>query len=74
MEEENLSEEEGINDYKLGGYHPVYIGFIYSYLSNFHREVLANRYVIIEKVGWGHFSTVWIAKDFKHSTFVAIKV
>jgi serine/threonine-protein kinase SRPK3 len=63
MEDENLSEEEGINDYKLGGYHPVYIG-----------EVLANRYVIIEKVGWGHFSTVWIAKDFKHSTFVAIKV
>ena len=31
MEDENLSEEEGINDYKLGGYHPVYIGFLTHY-------------------------------------------
>lgn len=24
--EENESEDEGIEDYKLGGYHPVHIG------------------------------------------------
>ena len=27
------------------------------------REVLINRYLIIQKLGWGHFSTVWLAKD-----------
>ena len=30
--------------------------------------------MIIEKVGWGHFSTVWMAKDFKFNTYVAIKI
>lgn len=28
----------------------------------------------IQKLGWGHFSTVWLARDFKHGTYVAIKV
>ena len=38
------------------------------------REVLLDRYVIIQKLGWGHFSTVWLAKDFKFDTYVAIKI
>jgi len=25
-------------------------------------------------LGWGHFSTVWLAKDLKHNTFVALKI
>lgn len=62
-EEENDSEDEGIEDYKLGGYHPVHIG-----------EVLNGRYVIIQKLGWGHFSTVWLSKDFKYNNYVAIKI
>lgn len=33
-----------------------------------------NRYVLIQKLGWGHFSTVWLAKDFKYSTYVAVKI
>jgi serine/threonine-protein kinase SRPK3 len=37
-------------------------------------EVLMNRYVLIQKLGWGHFSTVWLAKDFKYSTYVAVKI
>ena len=38
-------------------------------------EVLINRYVIVQKLGWGQFSTVWLAKDMKHeNTFVALKV
>ena len=36
--------------------------------------MIIKRYVIIEKVGWGHFSTVWLAKDFKYNTYVAIKI
>lgn len=50
-------------DYKIGGYHPVHVG-----------EVLLDRYVIIQKLGWGHFSTVWLTKDLKHNSYVAIKV
>ncbi|CAD8103906.1 unnamed protein product [Paramecium sonneborni] len=63
LDEEHDSEDEGIEDYKIGGYHPVHVG-----------EVLQNRYVIIQKLGWGHFSTVWLCKDFKYDTYVAIKV
>jgi len=50
-------------DYKIGGYHPVHVG-----------EILLDRYVIIQKLGWGHFSTVWLTKDLKHNSYVAIKV
>jgi serine/threonine-protein kinase SRPK3 len=30
--------------------------------------------VIIQKLGWGHFSTVWLAKDYKYDTYVALKI
>ena len=29
--EDNESEDEGIEDYKLGGYHPVHIGYFLSF-------------------------------------------
>lgn len=57
------SEDEGLPDYKIGGYHPVHVG-----------EVFKERYVVIQKLGWGHFSTVWLAKDKKYNTYVALKV
>ena len=37
-------------------------------------EVLVSRYIIVQKLGWGHFSTVWLAKDIKDNTFVALKI
>jgi len=37
-------------------------------------EILCDRYMIIQKLGWGHFSTVWLAKDFIFDTFVALKI
>ena len=46
------SEDEGKKDYRKGGYHPVKIGDVYN-----------GRYVIEKKLGWGHFSTVWLASD-----------
>ncbi|KAK6463568.1 kinase-like domain-containing protein, partial [Scheffersomyces coipomensis] len=50
--------EENEFDYKIGGYHPVSKGEIY-YSKNFpNRE-----YIILRKLGWGHFSTVWLAKS-----------
>ncbi|GAA5837482.1 hypothetical protein JCM11251_002119 [Rhodosporidiobolus azoricus] len=42
-------EEEKLSDYEAGGYHPVRIGDVYG--PN-------DRYVIVRKLGWGHFSTV----------------
>lgn len=58
------SEDEGIKEYNMGGYHPVHLG-----------EVLINRYVIVQKLGWGQFSTVWLAKDMQYpNTYVALKV
>jgi serine/threonine protein kinase len=46
-----------------GGYHPVEIGDIYN-----------GRYRILRKLGWGHFSTVWLCRDIKESRYAALKV
>ena len=35
-----------------GGYHPVKIG-----------DLFHNRYHVVRKLGWGHFSTVWLCWD-----------
>ncbi len=63
MDREHDSEDQGIQDYKNGGYHPVHVG-----------QVLLGRYVMIQKIGWGHFSTVWLVKDFKYETYAALKI
>lgn len=47
------SEDEGSDEYRRGGYHAVRIG---DWFSN-------GRYVVHRKLGWGHFSTVWLAWD-----------
>ncbi|KDE09377.1 CMGC/SRPK protein kinase [Microbotryum lychnidis-dioicae p1A1 Lamole] len=58
-------EEEKLSDYEPGGYHPVRIGDVYG---------PKNRYVIVRKLGWGHFSTVWLARDTQANKHVALKV
>ena len=55
--------QESSKDYRQGGYHPVEIG-----------DLFINRYLIVQKLGWGHFSTVWLCKDLVHGTYVAMKV
>lgn len=57
-------DEEDLEDYGKGGYHPVHVGDTFS----------DNRYLIVRKLGWGHFSTVWLAKDHKMKRHVALKV
>ncbi|KAF7377454.1 hypothetical protein MSAN_00167100 [Mycena sanguinolenta] len=57
-------DEEDWQEYKLGGYHPVSIGDSFS----------NNRYVVVRKLGWGHFSTVWLARDEKMQRHVALKI
>ncbi|EEB88343.1 hypothetical protein MPER_13869, partial [Moniliophthora perniciosa FA553] len=46
-------DEEDLEDYVVGGYHPVQIGDKFS----------DGRYEVVRKLGWGHFSTVWLVKD-----------
>uniref|UniRef100_A0A671LLC2 non-specific serine/threonine protein kinase n=1 Tax=Sinocyclocheilus anshuiensis TaxID=1608454 RepID=A0A671LLC2_9TELE len=56
-------EQEDPNDYCKGGYHHVKIG-----------DLLNGKYHVIRKLGWGHFSTVWLAWDIHGKRFVAMKV
>lgn len=63
--------EELATDYKYGGYHPVLRGEVY-YSS--HHD--GRQYIILRKLGWGHFSTVWLAKcvgDDACDEYVALK-
>ncbi|KAJ7049702.1 kinase-like domain-containing protein [Mycena amicta] len=60
----DAEDEEDWEDYKPGGYHPVKIGDTFS----------DNRYVVVRKLGWGHFSTVWLSWDVKMNRHVALKV
>ncbi|XP_046406660.1 SRSF protein kinase 1-like isoform X2 [Ischnura elegans] len=56
-------EQEASKDYCKGGYHPVKIG-----------DLFHNRYHVVRKLGWGHFSTVWLCWDLRDKRFVALKV
>ena len=47
----------------LGGYHPVKIG-----------DLFHGRYHVVRKLGWGHFSTVWLCLDMKNNIFTALKI
>lgn len=64
QEKVNLRHEECVDDYKVGGYHPAYIG----------EEYNGGKYVLVRKLGWGYFSTVWLAKDLAKNRHVALKI
>lgn len=44
--------EEGCQVYRPGGFHPVYIG-----------DIFKDRYRVLNKVGYGTYSTVWLVHD-----------
>ncbi|RRT43609.1 hypothetical protein B296_00044681 [Ensete ventricosum] len=46
-------EDEGVDAYRKGGYHAVRVG----------DQFAGGRYIAQRKLGWGHFSTVWLAYD-----------
>ncbi len=56
-------EQENPKDYCKGGYHAVKIGDLFN-----------QRYHVLRKLGWGHFSTVWLSWDLKCLRFVALKI
>ncbi len=61
---ETTADEEDSEDYCKGGYHPVHVGETYN----------NGKYVVVRKLGWGHFSTVWLSRDTANGKHVALKV
>ncbi|XP_038976400.1 SRSF protein kinase 2-like isoform X2 [Phoenix dactylifera] len=57
-------EDEGVDAYRKGGYHAVRVG----------DQFAGGRYIAQRKLGWGHFSTVWLAFDTRCKRFVALKI
>ncbi|KND93679.1 Serine/threonine-protein kinase spk-1 [Tolypocladium ophioglossoides CBS 100239] len=54
---------ERLEMYESGGYHPVMID-----------DLLDHRYRIVDKLGFGGYSTIWLAQDTRLKRYVAIKV
>ncbi|KAG9234597.1 kinase-like domain-containing protein [Amylocarpus encephaloides] len=57
---------EKVEGYRMGGFCPIRIG-----------QILDNQYEIIAKLGYGGYSTVWLAKDISQSrcnSWVALKI
>ncbi|XP_072960640.1 uncharacterized protein [Typha angustifolia] len=57
-------EDEGVDAYRKGGYHAVRVG----------DQFASGRYIAQRKLGWGNFSTVWLAYDTREKRFVALKI
>jgi hypothetical protein len=55
---------EDFEEYSLGGYHPSVIGDL------FHD----GRYEVIHKLGFGGYSTTWLARDRHLERYVALKI
>lgn len=54
---------EALEEYAPGGYHPVMVG-----------DMLKDRYHIVDKLGFGGYSTVWLAQDTYLKRYVAVKI
>eukprot|EP00873_Tetraselmis_striata_P021100 jgi/Tetstr1/441364/TSEL_029613.t1 len=58
------SEDEGLDGYRRGGYHPVQVGEAFK----------GGAYTVLKKLGWGHFSTVWLVACAATGAQLAMKV
>ena len=55
---------EDFEAYVPGGFHPAFIG-----------ESFRNgRYTIVHKLGFGGYSTIWLARDQQHQRYVSLKI
>ncbi|CAH1153408.1 unnamed protein product [Phaedon cochleariae] len=62
---ENRESQEDEKDYNSGGYMPINIG-----------DILKGQFKVCRKLGWGHFSTVWLCQNLVDDgpTYVALKI
>lgn len=63
-EYEYQEDVERLSNYRPGGYHPVNLGDDYC----------DGRYIVVNKLGFGTYSTVWLAKDRSSDRYVALKI
>ena len=59
----HLEDVENLERYRPGGFHPVTIG-----------DYLHERYLVVHKLGFGAYSTIWLARDHTAHKYVAIKI
>ncbi|KAF5769085.1 putative protein kinase CMGC-SRPK family [Helianthus annuus] len=57
-------DDEDFDSYRKGGYHAVRVGDSFA----------SGRFIAQRKLGWGQFSTVWLAYDTQTSKYVALKI
>ncbi|KAG2062087.1 kinase-like protein [Suillus hirtellus] len=62
--DQELKDEESPADYNAGGYMVIKIDDTFK----------DGRYIVARKLGWGHFSTVWLVKDTHENHYSALKV
>lgn len=58
-----LEDVEKLDGYRPGGFHPMAI-----------EDLLHDRYLVVHKLGFGAYSTTWLARDQTACRYVAIKV
>ncbi|KAG6365455.1 hypothetical protein INS49_007066 [Diaporthe citri] len=58
-----LGPSEDLEWYEPGGFHPVHL-----------QDVYDRRYSVVHKLGFGGFSTVWLARDSVEMQWVALKI
>lgn len=55
---------ENLNNYRPGGFHPVLLGDSFQ----------DGRYIVVHKLGYGSYATVWLVKDTQRNRCVALKI
>lgn len=60
---ESIPEAEDLENYKPGGFHPILVG-----------DILHSRYRVVDKLGFGAWSTIWLCRDEQSKKYVAVKV
>jgi hypothetical protein len=59
-----MEDVEDVSKYRPGGFHPAYIG----------DTLKDGRYRIVHKLGYGGYSTIWLALDTLRRQYVAVKI
>jgi len=59
----SVEDVENLEQYCEGEFHPIHIG------DQFH-----DRYRIVNKLGYGSYSTVWLVKDEQRSQYSSLKI
>lgn len=55
---------EDLEQYRIGGYHPTLIDDSFQ----------GGRYTVVHKLGYGGYSTIWLARDHQQHRYVSLKI